>query len=343
MRRDLSAAQGLGLIVAVLAAGVGGAIVARDTGRATPVTTVARAATATVVTRVPSAHRTHSRPATKTKAPSGGVPDVEVGAWLTRRSALRAQISALYARGAVGVLAQPLDGQASFEGGTLHTGAGWSTMKIPVILARAGLAQRRGEELATIRDRVTRAITASDNAAAQSLFDDLATSAGGVVGGSTLVAQVLRAAGDRTTTVNTAKPPGGFSTFGQTQWSLAAGDRFFGALARRCLAPRGRDGWIVGLMREIEPDQRWGLGAGASSGVKSIAFKGGWGPGADGRYLVRQFGIVDAGGGRRVVVGLMARAVDGTFGAGVSLIGDLATVVRRHLHADRVGRASACD
>jgi hypothetical protein len=320
----------LALVVAILAAGVAGALVARArSGDATAPTTVRRtvAVPASVVT-VPVRPRQAARhPAAR---------------WLAAPTKLRREVEALAVRGDVGVEVRPLDGRAPFVAGTLRTGAGWSTMKVPIVLARARRAPGGPDVSPAVWDRARRAITASDNAAAQSLFDDLAAAAGGVAGASLLVQQGLRDAGDTTTIVNTNKPAGGFSTFGQTQWSLSAGTRFFSALARHCLAPRADDAAIVALMRQVQSDQRWGLGAETFRGAASIAFKGGWGPGADGRYLVRQFGIVDGGDGRMAVIGLLARPADGTFGAGTGLIDELAAAVRRHLHVDRVGRAGAC-
>jgi hypothetical protein len=333
MSRGLSAAAGLALVVAILAAGVAGALVARarsDDASAPPVTTVRRTVAEPIAPAATVPARSH--PAARHPA----------ARWLTAPAELRREVAALVSRGGVGVEVRPLDGLTPFVTGTLRTGAGWSTMKVPVVLARVRRTPGGPDASPAVWQRARRAITASDNAAAQGLFDDLAAAAGGVVGASLLVQQGLRDAGDAATIVNTHDPGGGFSTFGQTQWSLSAGTRFFSALARGCLAPRADAAAIVALMRQVQADQRWGLGAGSFPGAASVAFKGGWGPGADGRYLVRQFGIVDGGDGHMAVIGLLARPTGGTFDAGVELLGALAAAVRKHLHVDRVGRAGVC-
>ena len=192
-------------------------------------------------------------------------------------------------------------------------------MKIPVILARYRLAASRQEDETSVLPRVRQAITVSDNAAAQSLFDDLIRADGGLAAASARVQRVLRDAGDDVTRVNTTTPPGGYSTYGQTEWSLREGVEFFRQLALGCLQPAAADRRIVRLMTLIAPEQRWGLGAAAFPRANRVAFKGGWGPGTDGRYVVRQFGIVRSAQGG-LVIGLAVRARDGSFASGVRAI-----------------------
>ncbi len=49
---------------------------------------------------------------------------------------------------------------------------------------------------------------------------------------------------------------------------------------------------VIDLMQRLTTGQQWGLAA------KGFAAKGGWGPGTDGEYLVRQFGMVPTQSGQ---------------------------------------------
>ena len=77
------------------------------------------------------------------------------------------------------------------------------------------------------------------------------------------------------------------------------------------------------LMREVEPDQRWGAGSGGFPSSLSLGFKGGWGPEADGRYLVRQTAIVGSGD-QGYVFSMLAKPSNGEFATGTELLTDIA-------------------
>jgi len=256
------------------------------------------------------------------------VPATIAAAQWVQASGLRADIAQVQRTtgGQVGVAVRPLGGGASINAGTLQSGTAWSTMKVPVILARYRLAESRGESTAALTARATAAVTQSDNAAVLSLFEDIVVQLGGVVPASRYIQQGLRAAGDATTEINTVPPAGGFSTFGQTQWSLDAGMRFFRALADSCLSPLDASRELLELMGEITPSQRWGLGQ-APFAADAVRFKGGWGPDPTGRYLVRQFGVITAPNGRGIVVALIAKPADGTFASGIADLNELADAV----------------
>ena len=96
----------------------------------------------------------------------------------------------------------------------------------------------------------------------------------------------MREAGDTETTVSTHGRDA-FSTYGQTEWSLREQHRFMAALAGGCIASPASRRFVLGLMSQVTSDT-WGLG---SAGVEAL-WKGGWGPGVDGRYLVRQMGEI---------------------------------------------------
>jgi hypothetical protein len=196
---------------------------------------------------------------------------------------------------------------------------GMSTTKILVLASL--LRDRGGADRLTVAQKALAesAITESDNQSILDLFGALETDRGGVAGASAYMTNVLRGAGDSSTTVATAPPPSGYATtFGQTPWTPAAEVTFFRALALRCVLRSSDTGYVLGLMREIVPSERWGLG---SAGLGAVAFKGGWGPLAGG-YGVRQTGIIGSGDSGAVVA--MTADPASTFGAGTSALTQIA-------------------
>jgi hypothetical protein len=194
---------------------------------------------------------------------------------------------------------------------------GWSTTKVPVLVA---LMRARGARGLTAQEQTwaRSAITESDNQSILDLFGDLERLKGGLIGASVYIEGLLRLSGDEQTEVATAPPPpGAVTTFGQTRWSPGNAVKFFSALARGCLLSSTRTRYVLGLMEEIVPSESWGLG---SAGFSSVAFKGGWGPEASGAYLVRQSGIVDPGSSRGVAVSLVAFPGSGSFSTGTEIL-----------------------
>jgi len=200
--------------------------------------------------------------------------------------------------------------------GSLTTGSAWSTIKV-AIAARV-LEQVGGPDgLSAEQEGLIRsALTASDNAAADELFASLG---GGDSQAAGATGEVLAEAGDTTTQVS-AQGRDGFSPYGQTEWPLVEQHRFMARLAGGCLGDAAGSEYLLSLMGDVVPDQRWGLG---SAGAESARFKGGWGPGTDGRYLVRQMGVVEFDG-KEVVVTLATVAPDGQFASGTQALTKLA-------------------
>ncbi len=298
---------------------------------------------------VPAAPRTTATPdatatAASPTAAAPGTPAHAVRHWLDRDQ-LRVAVADIARRtGAeVGVAVRPLDGGGAFTAGPLQEGAAWSTMKVPVVLARLRLAAAAGDPASAYDGLAVRAITASDNASAETLFRQIEAAKGGLAQASAYVQELLRESGDRRTTVNTTVPAGGYSTFGQTVWSLAQGTRFYRALANGCLAPRSAARRVTDLMGEVEPSQRWGLGRARFAAATRVLSKGGWGPNRAGRYLVRQFGIVRGPGLRGAVVGLIATPASGSFAAGVDALDALGAAVAGALHVSRSPTAARCE
>lgn len=208
--------------------------------------------------------------------------------------------------GEIGAVIGPPGSTQAESFGDLSSGSAWSTSKVPIALrllqdvgGPSGLSASQAEEM-------RRALTLSDNEAAAALFADLEHEHGGLAGASAAVGEVLREAGDSSTQIST-QGRDGFSTYGQTEWSLADQQQFASALAAGCIGTQESREYVLDLMGEVSSDT-WGLG---SAGLPA-RWKGGWGPGVDGRYLVRQMGVLYVGD-REAAVTLAAIPSDGQF------------------------------
>lgn len=232
----------------------------------------------------------------------------------------------------VGLAVVPLGPGSMRNFGPLQLGHAWSSIKAPIVVTL--MRERDGERLSPEESEWARlALTASDNAAAASLFGRIEEAHGGVPGASLAVQDVLRESADTSTTVATEPPPpGAVSSYGQTEWSLPASVEFFRALGRGCLVNSVDTEYLLGLMEEVIPEQRWGLGEAGFPPSWRVSMKGGWGPeeSAAGPYLVRQSGVLrDSDSG--VAVAMMAEADSGSFAAGVEAMNQIATWLRENL------------
>jgi hypothetical protein len=214
--------------------------------------------------------------------------------------------------GEVGAVIGPPGSTKAASFGSLQSGSAWSTSKVPIALrvledagGPSGLSSAQAEEMRS-------ALTLSDNEAAAALFSGLESSHGGLAGASAAVGEVLREGGDGSTQIST-QGRGEFSTYGQTDWSLANQQRFMSSLAAGCVGDSASSDYVLDLMGEVSSDT-WGLG---SAGLPA-RWKGGWGPGIDGGYLVRQMGIIYVGD-KEAVVTLAALPTDGQFATGESI------------------------
>ena len=138
----------------------------------------------------------------------------------------------------------------------------------------------------TVTDSMAAAITESDNAAAELIWERL----GDPVTAAHKVEAVLRQYGDPTT-VEWRKVRPEFTAFGQTIWSLTDQARFTAAAV--CDSSNAQ---IFALMGQVEGGQSWGLGV-----IPDTRFKGGWGPSPTGSYLVRQLGVLKSPAGSAAV------------------------------------------
>ncbi len=206
--------------------------------------------------------------------------------------------------GTVGIAVAPVGVEGAVQvAGQWASGAAWSTIKVPLAIAALG-----SPDGAALSGTAESAITVSDNAAAEQLWAALGTPDEAALA----VEGVLQGFGDLTTIVPSARSRAEFSIFGQTDWSLAEQARFGKALPCRSEAAE-----VYALMGQVSGEQGWGLGV-----VPGAHFKGGWGPGLAGGYLVRQLGVIDTASGQLAVA--IAAQTDGAFADGTMLLSQVA-------------------
>jgi hypothetical protein len=189
----------------------------------------------------------------------------------------------------------------TFSLGRWTSGVAWSTIKVPLAIAALRTDGSRAQDL------VVKAITESDNPASEQLWSQL----GNPADAARKVQLVIEECGDAATVVELRRLRRGFTAFGQTQWTLERQAHFAAQLS---LIPDATT--VIDLMRHLAIGHRWGLAA------RGIAAKAGWGPGVNGDYLVRQFGIVPTQSGQWGVA-LAAEAHDGVFETGVEVVTSL--------------------
>lgn len=212
--------------------------------------------------------------------------------------------------GHAGMAIMPVGGTRLSAMGDWTTGPAWSTMKVPLTLA---VLRGNGN---TSTYQMSAAITESDNAAADGLWQSLGTpdrAAQAVEG-------VLHEGGDTTTKVPATRSRPDYSAFGQAQWSLADQVRFASRLP--CLPDSDT---VLNLMGQVVWGQQWGVGR-----LDDARYKGGWGPDPAGGYLVRQFGLVATPTGQ-MAIALAAQANSGRFDEGTQILDKLVGLVGKHL------------
>jgi hypothetical protein len=229
--------------------------------------------------------------------------------------------------GTVGLAIAPLGQGPVVTFGSLQVGHAWSTMKVPVLTTVLRELEASGSSLSPQgRGYAQAALEHSDNSAAEALFSGLEQTDGGLTGASGALQGTLRAAGDQTTTINTSPNSGGFTTWGQSLWSATGEVTFYRSLARGCMLAPADTQYVLGLMSNVESDQRWGAGSAGFPAGTQLQFKGGWGPENGGGYLVRQTAIVGSGD-RGYVLSMLARASDGSYSSGAHLLTQVASWV----------------
>jgi hypothetical protein len=260
--------------------------------------------------RAPAAAAPSTTPTHVTPPPPSGMPAPAPGA----SPELAADFAALQAtlNGTVGL------GLAAVGGGDgdpillgdWQTGPAWSTIKVPLVIAAL-----RGEHAPELDDAMTKAITESDNAAAESIWASL----GAPAAAAAAVQDVLSQSGDPTVVESRRVRPE-YTAFGQTTWPLTDQTRY---TAVALCDPRNAP--VLELMGRIEGDQRWGIGT-----IPDAKFKGGWGPAPSGSYLVRQLGIIPTPGGMTAIA-VAAEPNSGSFSDGIEMLNQVSAWLSAHL------------
>jgi hypothetical protein len=277
-------------------------------------------------TQVRRAKRERAAVDAQSSRSTGAAATASRGALLSRadRSSFRRLEAQLGGRSGVAVAEVGL-GQPVSTAGSFQSAVAWSTSKVPVAMAAIAAGSTDTAALA-------RAITASDNAAAETLWSGLG---GGDQAASAADAQ-LRAGGDETTRIEASVVRPGFTAFGQTSWALEDQTAFTAGM--ECTAP-GRK--VLALMARTIPAQRWGLGATRWS----ASIKGGWGPGDTpgqaGGYIDRQMGLLESGG-RKLAVTIMTQPSTGTHEAGTASLTKIARWVVSHVDRRSLAGSTRC-
>ena len=194
--------------------------------------------------------------------------------------------------------------------GEWASGPAWSTMKVPLTITAM-----RDENPPTVTDSMRAAITESDNAAAESIWEGL----GDPVKAAHKIEAVLGKYGDPTIVEwQRRRPP--FTAFGQTIWSLTNQARFTAAAV--CDSDNAP---IFTLMGQVENDQGWGLGI-----IPDTRFKGGWGPSPTNNYLVRQLGVLKTPTGLTAVT-VATEPASGAFNDGTQELTEVAKWLNSHM------------
>ncbi|WP_052422294.1 serine hydrolase [Nonomuraea candida] len=186
-----------------------------------------------------------------------------------------------------------------------------SIVKVNIVLALLLRAQRQGRGLAGWERRAAaRAIKASDNDAASRLW----TAIGGAPG--------LAAANKRLGLRATRPGPGG--AWGSTTTGATDQVRLLNALVspKSPLSAANRR-YVLGLMRDVVPEQRWGVSAAGGR----AELKNGWLPRArdGGRWTVNSIGRV-RGRGRTYLIAVVSRR-NPSLAAGIRAIEHVSTLV----------------
>jgi beta-lactamase class A len=231
----------------------------------------------------------------------------------------------------VGLAIVPLGSGEDEAFGSLQAGHAWSSIKVPILVTL--MRDRHGDLAPAEMEWASAAIEASDNDAAASLFRRLEQIHGGLSSASEAVQGVLALSGNSATVATAPPPPGAVSTYGQTQWSLDEASAFYRALANGCLLDPSGTEYVLDLMRNVIPEQQWGLGEAGFDPSWSVAIKGGWGPEAEsGSYLVRQSGVIQ-NGPAGIAVTMIAENTSGSFPAGTADLTRMATWLRENIRS----------
>jgi hypothetical protein len=251
---------------------------------------------------------THTPVRPSATAPTSTSPGALAAEFAHLQSGLHARVGLVVRSAGAGPKPQVVLGNSDFA-----DQPAWSTIKVPLVMAAM-----RQQGIGRPTPPMVAAITESDNAAAETIWESL----GDPVAAAAEVDSVLRDTGDPTV-VESRKLRREYSASGQTGWSLTNQATFLAAAA---CDPRNQP--VLDLMGEVTSDQRWGVGH-----LPGTRIKGGWGPSPAGRYLVRQIAIVPAGQRGSAVIAMAAEPESGSFADGTRVLTETGDWLRVHLDA----------
>lgn len=202
------------------------------------------------------------------------------------------------------------EGNGAVTAGDVSAHPSWSTIKVPIAIA----AMRTDPMWAST---MSSAIRQSDNGAAEKLWSALGEPGQAAASTSAVLAET-----GVHLEVNQKHTRAGYSSFGQTPWSVSEQARFAAQLP--CVA--GAES-VVADMARVTEEQRFGLGR-----LNGARAKGGWGPDPDGAYTVRQLGIISGPVGE-VAVALWVKPQMGTFVEAKAMADTLSAGLESHLSA----------
>jgi hypothetical protein len=262
-------------------------------------------ATTILTVNVPTTPGPSHPSATATKSPGGGL----AADFAQLQTGLHATVGLVVRAVGAGSTRQVVLGSSDFA-----DRPAWSTIKVPLVIAAM---RQLGIDRTT--PPMVAAITESDNAAAESIWESL----GDPPTAAAKVGKVLHDTGDPTI-VESSKLRSEYSASGQTGWSLTHQAKF---LSMAACDPRNQP--VLDLMREVTADQRaWGVGP-----LPDAKIKGGWGPSPSGRYLVRQIAIMPVGQRASAVVAMAAEPESGSFADGTRVLTEIGDWLRARLDA----------
>jgi hypothetical protein len=245
------------------------------------------------------------RPSATTPTSPGGL----AAAFAQLQTALHARVGLVVRAAGAGSKSQVVLGSSDFA-----DQPAWSTIKVPLVIAAM-----RESNIDRPTPPMVAAITESDNAAAESIWESL----GDPPTAAAKVDKVLHDTGDPTI-VESRKLRPEYSASGQTGWSLTNQAMFLSVAA---CDPRNQP--VLDLMREVTTDQRaWGVGP-----LPDAKIKGGWGPSPSERYLVRQIAIVPVGQRGSAVIAMGAEPESGSFADGTRVLTEIGDWLRARLSA----------
>lgn len=237
------------------------------------------------ITATVSPSPTPTPPAASTPEPTASGPGLE---------ALQTQISRIESRydvqiGVAVTGVSPVGSQltATWTAGSVASAPAWGTIDLPIALAANRLTTSPPNFTYMLTKSISESSLSSDEAL-YSFLGDSATAAGKTT-------DVLRAFGDRATTVTTSTSRQGVPAFTQTEWSVTSQAQFASQLW--CSS---EDAFIRSRMNFVDSEHSYGFGQIVSSLIKTSE-----GTDESDRPVLRQLAIVPTAQADRVGVGLV--------------------------------------